>query len=112
MVGVLQLVFALWLVAAIGSPVFFYKRHCKRIEPERRVSPVAYTLAVIVCGGIAGFLGVALGTGWACSGSNPGNLCGVVAVFVVGPISCLLAIILVGLALAFIRPANRPITED
>ena len=94
------------LVFGIGSPVYFYKRHRKLIEPERRVSVVAYILAVIICGGIAGFLGVALGTGWACSGPNPGNLCGLIGVFVIGPISCLLGIILVGLALALIRPAK------
>ena len=105
-VALVRLLFLLLLVVAIGSPVFFYKRHCKRIEPERRVSPVAYTLAVIVCGGIAGFLGVALGTGWACSGPNPGNLCGVVAVLLIGPISCFLAMFLVGLSLSLIRPAK------
>jgi hypothetical protein len=105
---VVLLVFPLWLVLAIGSPVYFYKRHRKLIEPERRVSAVAYTLVVIICGGIAGFLGVALGTGWACSGPGAGNQCGLFAVFVVGPIACLLAIILVGLALSLFRPANYP----
>ena len=104
----LLLVFPLWLVLAIGSPVFFYIRHRNRIEPERRVPAVVYVLAVIVCGGIAGFLGVAFGTSWACSGPGAGNLCGLLGVFVVGPISCLLAIILVGLALSLIRPANYP----
>jgi len=94
------------LVFGIGSPVYSYKRHRKLIEPERRVSVVAYILAVIICGGIAGFLGVALGTGWACSGPNPGNLCGLIGVFVIGPISCILAMFLVGLSLSLIRPAK------
>ena len=102
----LGLLFLLFLLVGLGSPVFFYTRHRKRIEPERRVSPVAYTLAVIVFGGIAGFLGVTLGTGWACSGPNPGNQCGVAAVIFIGPISCLLAIFLVGLSLSLIRPAK------
>jgi hypothetical protein len=70
------------LVVAIGSAVFFYTRHRNRIEPERRVPAVVYALAVIVCGGIAGFLGVAFGTSWACSRPNPGNLCGLVGLFV------------------------------
>jgi uncharacterized membrane protein YfcA len=96
----------LLLVLAVGFPVFFYKRHRKRIEPERRVSPVAYALAVIVCGGIAGFLGVAFGTSWACSGPNASNLCGLTGVFVIGPICCFLAMLLVGLSLSLIRPAK------
>ena len=105
-VAVLGLLLPLFLVVGFGSPVFFYTRHRKRIEPKRRVSPVAYTLAVIVFGGIAGFLGVTLGTGWACSGANPGNQCGVAAVFFIGPISCFLAMFLVGLSLFLIRPAE------
>jgi predicted ABC-type exoprotein transport system permease subunit len=106
-VGVVRLLILLSPVVAIGSAVFFYTRHCNRIEPERRVPAVVYALAVIVCGGIAGFLGVAFGTSWACSRPNPGNLCGLVGLFVVGPISCLLAIVLVGLALSLIRPEPK-----
>ena len=105
--GVLMLLFPLWPVVAIGSAVFFYIRHRKRIEPKRRVPAVVYALAVIVCGGIAGFLGVAFGTSWACSRPETANLCGLVGVLVVGPISCVLAIFLVGLALSLIRPEPK-----
>ena len=103
--GVLMLLFPLWPVVAIGSAVFFYIRHRNRIEPERRVPAIVYVSAVIVCGGIAGFLGVAFGTSWACP--EMGNLCGLVGVLVVGPISCVLAIFLVGLALSLIRPEPK-----
>ena len=111
--GVLTLVFRpglllfLWPVVAIGSAVFFYKRHRNRIEPERRIPVGVYVFAVVVCGGIAGFLGMLLGARWACAGPHPGNQCFLLGVFVVGPISGALAIFLVGLALFLIRPRAK-----
>jgi hypothetical protein len=102
--GALVLLFPLWPVIAIGSAIFFYVRHRNRIEPERRVPVIVYILAMIICGGGVGFLGVVLGAAWACPGA--GNLCGLVGVLVVGPISGTLAIVLVGLALSLIRPAR------
>ena len=106
LLGVLMLLFPLWPVVAIGSATIFYIRHRNRIESERRVPAIVYVLAVIVCGGGAVFLGVVLGVTWACPGM--GNLCGLVGVLVVGPISGTLAIFLVGLALSLIRPAQKP----
>src|SRR5438105_1123379 len=102
LLGVLMLLFPLWPAVAIGSAVFFYIRHRNRIEPERRLPPGVYVLAVIVCGIVAGFIGVVFGIRWACSIPGSGNLCGLAGFLVVGPIAGTLGIVLVGLALSLI----------
>ncbi|HVB15190.1 MAG TPA: hypothetical protein VNF04_01525 [Stellaceae bacterium] len=90
---------------AIIAAVVFYARHSDRIEPRRRVPIIAYILALIVCGGIAGYGGVFFGIAVACPES--GNLCGLFGFFVTGPIFFSLAIVLVGSALCLVRPAPR-----
>ncbi len=67
------------------SAVLFYIRHRDRIEPERRVPVAVYVIAVVVCGGVAGFFGVIFGVSLACSGPRAANLCGLVGVLVFGP---------------------------
>jgi len=108
LLGVLMLFFPVWPLAAICAPILFYVRHRNRIEPERRVQVSVYIFAVIVCGGVAGFLGVVLGIKWGCSIPASGNLCGLIGFLVIGPMSCVLAIVLVGLGLSLIRPAPKP----
>jgi len=103
-VGVLMLLFPVWPVAGILSAVLFYVRHRDRIEPQRRVPIVAYVIAVVVCGGVAGFFGVIFGVSLACP--QAGNLCGLVGVLIVGPIFCALAMFLVGLALSLRCPGE------
>jgi len=102
--GVLTLVSPSWLLylaplVAIGSAAFFYKR--------RRVPAVVYLVAVIVCGGLAGFFGMLWGAQWSCSGPHPGNQCFLLGVFVAGPVSCALAIFVVGLALSIGWPNSK-----
>jgi hypothetical protein len=105
-VGMLVPLFPLWPFTAICAAILFYVRHRKRVEPERRVSPIAYALAVIVCGGAAGCLGVIAGIQWGCSIPNAGNLCGLIGFLVVGPFCGTLAVFLVGFALSLIPPAG------
>ena len=94
---------------ALVFAIFFYVLHRERVEPERRVSLVAYVLALIVCGVIAGFFGLYVGTEIACSSPKAGNLCGIWGFLVTGPLSCALAIFLVGLAVYRVRPtASSP----
>ena len=104
--GVLMLLWPVWPIAGIWSAVRSYIRHRDRIEPERRVSAALYVIAVVVCGGVAGFFGVIFGVSLACSGPRAGNLCGLVGVLIVGPIFCGLAMFLIGLALSLIPPAK------
>ncbi len=106
---VLVLLGQISLLAAIAAVIVLYNRHLNRVGPERRVSPIAYALAAIVCGGIAGWYGLGLGIKLeGCSSPGSGNLCGLWGFLVTGPISCALAIVLVGLALSLIRPAPKP----
>jgi len=91
--------------AAIIASFFFYARHRKLIEPERRVPIVAYVLALIIFGGIAGYAGIFLGIALACP--KAGNLCGLFGFFVTGPILFSLAIFVCGLALSLVRPAAK-----
>jgi hypothetical protein len=113
--GKLQLFLALVLLGqisllvAIAAVIVLYNRHLNRVEPERRVSPIAYTLAAIVCGGIAGWYGLNFGIKLeGCSSPGSGNLCGLWGFLVTGPVSCALAMVLVGSALSLIRPAPKP----
>jgi hypothetical protein len=106
--GVLMPFFPLWPLAAICSAILFYVRHRNRIEPERRVSVGLYVFLVMVCGSIAGCLGVVFGIKWECSIPESGNLCGLIGFLVVGPISSLIGIVLLGLWLSRIQPAPKP----
>ena len=112
LLGRLMLLSPVWPFAGIGSALLFYLRHRNRVEPERRVPVALYLLAVVVCGGIAGVLGIVLGIQWGCSIAGAGNLCGLVGFLIVGPIACTVAIVLVGLALSLIRPAPKPTRGD
>ena len=93
-------------IAALLSAVLFYARHRNRVEPERRVSAIAYTLAVIACGIIGGLFGLILGIKLACNSPTSSNLCGIWGFLVTGPLACALAIFLVGLAVSQMRPGN------
>ena len=99
-------------IAAIVGAFILYGRHRNRVEPERRVPAIGYVLAIIVCGAIAGFFGLFFGIEQACYGPKASNLCGLWGFFVTGPISFALAILLVGMAVASIRPAPKPDDDD
>ncbi|HXQ51034.1 MAG TPA: hypothetical protein VN802_08075 [Stellaceae bacterium] len=92
-------------LAAIVSAIVLFVRHRARVEPERHVPVIAFILAVIVCGGVAGYFGIWFGIAEACSGPKAGNLCGLWGFFVTGPISFALAVVLVGLAVSSVQPA-------
>jgi hypothetical protein len=94
-------------LAALLSAFVFYFRHRDRIEPERRVSGIAYVLAVIVCGVIAGYFGLNFGISLACNSPTSSNLCGLWGFFVTGPLTMALAIFLIGWLLSLVRPASR-----
>src|SRR5437762_13925711 len=105
----------LWLLlpcAAIVSAFVFYARHRNRIEPHRRVPVLAFALAVIVCGAVAGYFGMVFGIAQACYGPTAPNLCGLWGIFVTGPMSFALAIFLVGLALSLVRPPPKPAGDN
>ena len=92
---------------ALVAAVLFYMRHRSRVEPERRVPGLAYFAAVIICGGLGGIAGVAFGIQRACSGPDPGNLCGLWGFLVTGPLAMALVIFLVGCSLVLVRPSPK-----
>src|SRR4051812_27821506 len=94
-------------VIALVSAIVFYVHHRERVEPERRVPVIAFILTLIVCGIAAGYLGLYLGLELACKGPNPGNLCGLWAFLVTGPILMALGIFLVGLTISLLQPRTR-----
>jgi hypothetical protein len=93
-----------WPVIAIVCAVILYVRHCRVIEPARRVSPVVYVLGAIIGGVVGGLAGIGFGIKWACAGPDAGNLCGLVGFFVTGPIAGSVGVVLVALALSLVRP--------
>ena len=93
--------------AAIVCAFLFYARHRNRIEPDRRVPAIAFALAAIVCGAVAGYFGLFWGIAQACDGPKAPNLCGMWGFLVTGPIALASGIFAMGLALSLIRPAPR-----
>jgi uncharacterized membrane protein YfcA len=93
-------------MAAVIVAILLFGRHRARVEAERRVPVIGYVLATIVCGVIGGFFGLISGLALACP--VMGNLCGLFPVFVAAPISFALGVLLVGIAVSWIRPAPRP----
>jgi len=76
----------------------------ERVEPERRVPVIVFVLALIVCAGVTGCLGLYFGLDLACSSPTSGNLCGLWAFLVTGPILMAVGIFLVGLAVFSVEP--------
>jgi hypothetical protein len=102
----LLLVWCLAFGSAIICAGWFYGRH-RRARPDRgrQMPALAYALVLLI-GAVIGYpLGVSLGVAWACH-PPAGNLCGLVGVFLVGPLASALAIVLVG-SLILLVPSDR-----
>jgi MFS family permease len=100
---VLMLVGLISPLVALISAIIFYVHHRDRVEPGRRVPIIVFILALIVCAFLAGCFGLYLGLNMACP--KLGNLCGLWAFLVTGPILMALGIFLVGLAVSLVQPA-------
>ena len=110
--GTLETLFPVLMVIGLISPsvalvsaIIFYIHHRGRVEPERRVPVIVFILALIVCAVIAGCFGLYLGLNMACP--TLGNLCGLWAFLVTGPLLMALGIFLVGLGVFLVQPAPR-----
>src|SRR5437764_4801165 len=102
MFPVLMLIGLISPLGALVSAILFYVHHRDRVEPARRVPVIAFILALIICAVIAGCFGLYLGLKMACPAL--GNLCGLWAFLVTGPILVALGIFLVGLAVYLVQP--------
>lgn len=75
---------------------FLYARHCNQApRGENRFPLVLYIIVLLICAFAAFGAGVAWGVGYACSGPSPGNLCGLLGVFVIGPLSSIVTVTVV-----------------
>jgi MFS family permease len=92
---------------ALFSAIVFYVHHRERVEPGRRVPLVAFILALLLCAIGGGFFGLYIGLELACKTPNPGNLCGLWAFLVTGPILMALGIFLVGLGVNSMQPTRK-----
>ena len=109
--GTLVNLFPVFMVVGLTSPlialvsaIVFYVHHRERVEPDRRVPVIVFVLALIVCAGVTGCLGLYFGLDLACSSPTSGNLCGLWAFLVTGPILMAVGIFLVGLAVFSVEP--------
>jgi cytochrome bd-type quinol oxidase subunit 2 len=91
-------------LVALISAIVFYARHRDLVEPERRVPVIAFILALVVCAVVGGCFGLYLGLNFACNSPRSGNLCGLWAFLVTGPILMAFGIFLVGLAVSAVKP--------
>ena len=102
--GTLILLAPLWPVLAIACAVFLYARHTRLVEPGRRVPLLVYILSAGICGAGFGVVGIFGGIHWACAGPNAGNLCGLGGFLVTGPLAGSVGVVLIAVALLFVRP--------
>ena len=107
MFPVLMLIGLISPLGALVSAILFYVHHRDRVEPARRVPVIAFILALIICVVIAGCFGLYLGLNLACGSPTSGNLCGLWAFLVTGPILMALGIFLVGLTISLLQPRTR-----
>jgi hypothetical protein len=80
----------------IVPAAIFYSRHCNRTpRAENRFSLGLYVAALLTCAFVAFWVGAGLGVEYACSRPSWGNLCGLLGIFVVGPLSSIITITVV-----------------
>ena len=82
----------------LGAPgiipaAFFYNRHCNRtLQGEPRFPLALYVIALLTFAFVAFWTGTGLGVSYACSRPSWGNLCGLLGIFVVGPLSSFITV--------------------
>jgi hypothetical protein len=75
---------------------FFYSRHYNRTPGGENRFPLGlYVVALLTCAVMAFWVGVGLGVEYACSRPSWGNLCGLLGIFVVGPLSSIITVTVV-----------------
>lgn len=90
-----ELMFWMVVLCAPGvvPAVIFYRRHCKkRPGGENRFPLGLYVVALLICAFVAFWVGTEWGVSFGCSGRSSGNLCGLLGLMVVGPLSSIIAV--------------------
>lgn len=83
--------FVILCAPGIVPAAIFYIRHCNR-TPQNRFPLGLYVVALLTCAFVAFWVGVGLGVEYACSKPSWGNLCGLLGVYVVGPLSSFIVV--------------------
>jgi hypothetical protein len=80
----------------IVPAAIFYSRHYNQTpRGENRFPLGLYVVALLTCAFVAFWVGVGLGVEYACSRPSWGNLCGLLGIFVVGPLSSIITVTVV-----------------
>jgi hypothetical protein len=80
----------------IVPAAIFYSRHCNQtLRGENRFPLGLYVVALLTCAFVAFWVGVGVGVEYACSRPSWGNLCGLLGIFIVGPLSSIITVIVV-----------------
>jgi hypothetical protein len=83
--------FVILCAPGIVPAAIFYILHCNQ-TPQNRFPLGLYVVALLTCAFVAFRVGVGLGVEYACSRPSWGNLCGLLGVFVVGPLSSFITV--------------------
>jgi hypothetical protein len=100
----------LWYLAflsptfALVGAIFLYRQHCLA-RPKHRIPVLIYATIILICAAAGYFFGMIFGIDYACS-PPAGNLCGLAGVFVIGPLSSAVAIIVIG-SLILLLPRDK-----
>jgi hypothetical protein len=81
-------------VALVGA-IFLYRQHCKA-RPRHRIPALVYAAIILVCAGVAYLAGMILANEFLCSSPSSGNLCGLIGIFIWGPLVSAFAILSIG----------------
>lgn len=77
----------------IVPAIFFYKRHCRETFGAQNRLPLGrYVVALLICAFVGFWAGTEFGVRFACRGPSSGNLCGLLAFTVIGPLSSIAAV--------------------
>jgi hypothetical protein len=80
----------------IVPAAIFYSRHYNQTpRGENRFPLGLYVVALLTCAFVAFWVGAGLGVEYACSRPSWGNLCGLLGIFVVGPLSSIITVTVV-----------------
>jgi len=95
----------------IVPAAIFYSRHYNQTpRGESRFPLGLYVVALLTCAFVAFWVGIGLGVEYACSRPSWGNLCGLLGIFVVGPLSSFITVTVVSWLLTYFPLQMKRIT--
>jgi hypothetical protein len=105
------MILILWYVAfwspvlALVGTIFLYRQHCKA-RPTHRIPARVYAAIILVCAVVAYLAGMILANEFLCSSPSSGNLCGLIGIFIWGPLASAFTILSIAL-LILLLPRDK-----